>query len=82
MGGDFSGYGGGTGGAWTVEGVLEGMIGKIAPNRRMFASFLPGIGSGAFARPFNYIFVLSPDTAQALERRGFTRQSLQDCVFA
>lgn len=80
LGGDFSGYGGGTGGAWTVEGVLEGMIGKIAPNRRMFASFLPGIGSGAFARPFNYIFVLSPDTAQALKKRGFTRQSLQDYV--
>ncbi len=80
LGGDFSGYGGGTGGAWTVESVLEGIIGKIAPNRRMFASFMPGVGLGAFARPFNYIFVLSPDTAQALKKRGFTRQSLQDYI--
>ncbi len=80
LGGDFSGYGGGTGGAWTVESVLEGIIGKIAPNRRMFASFMPGVGLGAFARPFNYIFVLSPDTAQALNKRGFTRQSLQDYI--
>jgi hypothetical protein len=80
LGGDFTGYGGGTGGAWTVEGVLESMINKIAPNRRMFASFMPGVGSGAFARPFNYIFVLSPDTAQALKKRGFTRQSLQDYI--
>ena len=64
LGGDFTVYGGGTGGAWTVESVLESIIDKIAPNRRMFASYMPGIGSGAFARPFNYIFVLSPDTAQ------------------
>jgi hypothetical protein len=78
LGGDFTIYGGGTGGAWTVEGVLESMVNKIAPNRLMFASYMPGIGSGAFARPFNYIFVLSPDTAQELKKRGFTRQSLQD----
>jgi hypothetical protein len=80
LGGDFTGYGGGTGGAWTIEGVLENIIGKIAPNRLMFSSYLPGIGSGAFARPFNYIFVLSPDTAQGLKKRGFTRQSLQDYI--
>jgi hypothetical protein len=80
LGGDFTIYGGGTGGAWTVEGVLESIINKIAPNRRMFASYMPGIGSGAFARPFNYIFVLSPDTAQELKKRGFTRQSLQDYI--
>ncbi|MBN2320470.1 MAG: hypothetical protein JXR49_15435 [Acidobacteria bacterium] len=80
LGGDFTIYGGGTGGAWTVEGVLESIIDKIAPNRLMFASYMPGIGSGAFARPFNYIFVLSPDTAQALKKMGFTRQSLQDYI--
>jgi hypothetical protein len=80
LGGDFTIYGGGTGGAWTVEGVLESIINTIAPNRRMFASYMPGIGSGAFARPFNYIFVLSPDTAQELKKRGFTRQSLQDYI--
>jgi hypothetical protein len=80
LGGDFTIYGGGTGGAWTVEDVLESIIDKIAPNRRMFASYMPGIGSGAFARPFNYIFVLSPDTAQELKKRGFTRQSLQDYI--
>jgi hypothetical protein len=73
-------YGGGTGGAWTVESVLESIIDKIAPNRRMFASYMPGIGSAAFARPFNYIFVLSPDTARELQKRGFTRQSLQDYI--
>ncbi|MBN1189668.1 MAG: hypothetical protein JXA46_07945 [Dehalococcoidales bacterium] len=80
LGGDFTIYGGGTGGAWTVDEVLEGIINRIAPNRRMFASYMPGIGSGAFARPFNYIFVLSPDTAQELKKRGFTRQSLQDYI--
>jgi hypothetical protein len=80
LGGDFTGYGGGTGGAWTVESVLESIIDKIAPNRRMFGSYLPGIGSAAFARPFNYIFVLSPDTAHELQKRGFTRQSLQDYI--
>lgn len=80
LGGDFTGYGGGTGGAWTVEGVLESIIDKIASNRLMFASYMPGIGSGAFARPFNYIFVLSPDTAQELKKMGFTRQSLQDYI--
>jgi hypothetical protein len=80
LGGDFTIYGGGTGGAWTVEGVLESIIDKIAPNRLMFASYMPGIGSGAFARPFDYIFVLSPDTAQELGKRGFTRQSLQDYI--
>jgi hypothetical protein len=80
LGGDFTIYGGGTGGAWTVEGVLESIIDKIAPNRLMFALYMPGIGSGAFARPFNYIFVLSPDTAQELGKRGFTRQSLQDYI--
>jgi hypothetical protein len=78
LGGDFTIYGGGTGGAWTVEGLLEGIINKIAPNRLMFASYMPGIGAGAFARPFNYIFILSPDTAQELKKRGFTRQGLQD----
>jgi hypothetical protein len=41
---------------------------------------MPGIGSGAFARPFNYIFVLSPDTAQELKKMGFTRQGLQDYI--
>jgi hypothetical protein len=80
LGGDFTIYGGGTGGAWTVEGVLESIISKIASNRRMFASYMPGIGLGAFARPFNYIFVLSPDTAQELKKMGFTRQSLQDYI--
>jgi len=80
LGGDFTIYGGGTGGAWTVEGVLESIINKIAPNRRMFAAYMPGIGSGAFARPFNYIFVLSPDTAQELKKLGFTRQGLQDYI--
>jgi hypothetical protein len=80
LGGDFTIYGGGTGGAWTVEGVLEGIVNKIAPNRLMFAAYMPGIGAGAFARPFNYIFVLSPDTAQELKKRGFTRQSLQDYI--
>ncbi len=80
LGGDFTIYGGGTGGAWTVEGVLESIVDTIAPNRRMFASYMPGIGSGAFARPFNYIFVLSPDTAQALKNMGFTRQSLQNYI--
>jgi hypothetical protein len=80
LGGDFTVYGGGTGGAWTVESVMASIIDKIAPNRRMFASYLPGIGSGAFARPFNYIFVLSPDTARELQKRGFTRQSLQDYI--
>jgi hypothetical protein len=80
LGGDFIIYGGGTGGAWSVEGLLESIINKIAPNRLMFSSYLPGIGSGAFARPFNYIFVLSPDTAQELKKRGFTRQSLQDYI--
>jgi hypothetical protein len=80
LGGDFTIYGGGTGGAWTVEGVLERIVNRIAPNRRMFATYMPGIGAGAFARPFNYIFVLSPDTAQELKKRGFTRQSLQDYI--
>jgi hypothetical protein len=80
LGGDFSIYGGGTGGAWTVEGVLESIMNTISPNRRMFASYMPGIGSGAFARPFNYIFVLSPDTAQELKKMGFTRKSLQDYI--
>ena len=80
LGGDFTGYGGGTGGAWTVDEVLGGIINRIAPNRRMFADYMPGIGAGAFARPFNYIFILSPDTAQELKKRGFTRQSLQDYI--
>jgi hypothetical protein len=80
LGGDFTIYSGGTGGAWTVDDLLEGIINKIAPNRLMFSSYLPGIGSGAFARPFNYIFVLSPDTAQELKKMGFTRQSLQDYI--
>jgi hypothetical protein len=70
LNGDFTIYGGGTGGAWKIESVLEGIINRIAPNRSMFAD--------AFARPLNYIFVLSPDTAQELKKRGFTRQSLQD----
>jgi hypothetical protein len=80
LGGDFTIYGGGTGGAWTVDEVLESIINRIAPNRRMFATYMPGIGSGAFARPFNYIFVLSPDTAQELKKMGFTRQGLQDYI--
>ncbi len=80
LGGDFTIYGGGTGGAWTVEDLLESIINKIAPNRLMFASYMPGIGAGAFARPFNYIFVLSPDTAQELKNMGFTRRSLQDYI--
>ena len=80
LGGDFTIYGGGTGGAWTVEGILDRIVNKIAPNRRMFASYMPGIGAGAFARPFNYIFVLSPDTAQELKKMGFTRQGLQDYI--
>jgi hypothetical protein len=80
LGGEFTIYGGGTGGAWTVEGVLESIVDKIAPNRLMFSAYMPGIGAGAFARPFNYIFVLSPDTAQELKKRGFTRQSLQDYI--
>jgi hypothetical protein len=80
LGGDFTIFGGGTGGAWTVDEVLKSIIDKIAPNRRMFASYMPGIGSGAFARPFNYIFVLSPDTAQELKKMGFTRQGLQDYI--
>ncbi len=80
LGGDFTIYGGGTGDAWTVDGLLKEIINKIAPNRRMFASYMPGIGSGAFARPFNYIFVLSPDTARELKKLGFTRQGLQDYI--
>ncbi len=80
LGGDFTEYGGGTGGAWTVEGMLEKIIGKIAPNRVMFASYLPGVGAAAFARPFNYIFVLSPDTAYELKKMGFTRKSLVEYI--
>ncbi|NLD36634.1 MAG: hypothetical protein GX654_07185 [Desulfatiglans sp.] len=80
LGGDFTGYGGGTGGAWTVDGMLDDIIGKIAPNRLMFASYLPGVGLGAFARPFNYIFILSPDTANALKKRDFTREGLVDYI--
>ena len=52
--------------------VLKSIINRIAPNRSMFA--------GAVVRPFNYIFILSPDTAQELKKRGFTRQSLQDYI--
>jgi hypothetical protein len=72
MGTDFTIYGGGTGGAWKIDDVLESIINRIAPNRSMFA--------GAFARPLNYVFVLSPDTAMQLKKRGFTRQSFQDYI--
>jgi hypothetical protein len=72
LGGDFTDYGGGTGAAWTVESVLERIVKRIASNRNMFA--------GAGVRPLNYIFVLSPDTAQELKKRGFSRQSLQDYI--
>ena len=80
FGGDFTIYGGGTGGVWKVEDVLDKIINTIAPNRRMFAGYMPGIGGAAFARPFNYIFVLSPDTAVQLQKMGFTRQGLQDYI--
>jgi hypothetical protein len=72
LGGDFTIYGGGTGSAWKLENVLEGIINKIASNRSMFL--------GTFARPLNYIFILSPDTAQELKKRGFTRQSFHDYI--
>ena len=72
LGGDFTIYGGGTGGAWKMDSVLEGIINKIASNRSMFL--------GTFARPLNYIFILSPDTAQELKKRGFTRQSFNDYI--
>jgi hypothetical protein len=78
MGSDFQFYGGGTGSAWTVEGVLDELVKVIAPARRMFASYMPGVGLGFFARPFDYNFILSPDTAQELKKRGFTRKGLQD----
>ncbi|HSW38058.1 MAG TPA: hypothetical protein VLL97_01035, partial [Acidobacteriota bacterium] len=70
LNGDFTIYGGGTGSAWKLDSVMEGIINRIAPNRSMFTD--------ALARPLNYIFILSPDTAQELKKRGFTRQSLQD----
>ena len=72
MGNDFTIYGGGTGGAWKIDNVLESIVDRIAPNRSMFG--------GAFARPLNYVFVLSPDTANELKKRGFTRQSFQDYI--
>ena len=72
MNGDFTIYGGGTGGAWKMDSVLDGMINRIASNRSMFL--------GTAARPLNYIFILSPDTAQELKKRGFTRQGFQDYI--
>jgi hypothetical protein len=72
MGNDFTIYGGGTGGAWKIDNVLESIINRIAPNRSMFA--------GALARPLNYVFILSPDTAMELKKLGFTRQGLQDYI--
>jgi len=35
---------------------------------------------GALARPLNYVFILSPDTANELKKRGFTRQGFQDYI--
>jgi hypothetical protein len=72
LGGDFTIYGGGTGGAWKLDNVLEEIINKIASNRSMFL--------GTFARPLNYIFILSPDTAQELKKRGFTRKGFHDYI--
>ncbi len=72
LGGDFTIYGGGTGGAWKIDDVLKSIINRVAPNRSMFA--------GAGVRPLNYVFILSPDTAQELKKRGYTRQSLQDYI--
>jgi len=72
MNGDFTIYGGGTGGAWKMESVLDGIINRISSNRSMFL--------GTLSRPLNYIFILSPDTAQELKKRGFTRQGFQDHI--
>ena len=72
LNGDFTIYGGGTGAAWKMESVLEGIINRIASNRSMFL--------GTSARPLNYIFILSPDTAQELKKRGFSRQGFHDYI--
>jgi len=77
-GGDFSGYGGGTGIASNPEKDLQSIIDSISANRIMFSSYSPGIGTGAMSRPFNYIFVLSPGMAYQLNKMGFTRQSLHN----
>ncbi|MDR1726943.1 MAG: twin-arginine translocation signal domain-containing protein [Acidobacteriota bacterium] len=77
---DFSGYGGGTGIAWSPDGVLESIVKSIASHRDMFSSYMPGIGTGAMVRPLNYVFVLSPDLAYQLNKRGFTRKGLHDYI--
>jgi hypothetical protein len=78
MGGYFRGYGGGAGGPWTVEGVLDALVNEIASARAMFGSYQPGVGSGFGSRPFNYIFVLNPEMAIGLEKMGFTNKGLRD----
>jgi hypothetical protein len=70
-------YGGGTVLPWSEEEVLHEIIQDVANERRIF-QFDPRKGNRA--HPSTHVIILHPEMASAMQRKGFTCQSLRDHI--
>jgi hypothetical protein len=73
-------YGGGAVATWSVDTILEAIIKDISRDRRIFASFKRGQAIPP-AHPAKHILVLAPEFARELNRRGYSRASLQKYIY-
>jgi hypothetical protein len=73
-------YGGGAVSVWSADGILDTIVKDIGRSRRIFASFKRGQAI-PMAHPAKHIIVLAPELAGELNRRGYTRASLQKYLY-
>jgi len=73
-------YGGGAVAVWSADSILDAIVADISHDRRIFTLFKRGQAIPS-AHPSKHILVLAPEFARELNRRGYTRASLQKYLY-